>query len=79
MTREEAIHLIEWLQKTPTAKQFYGIIPEELLRYYEEQNQALRIHDVVGRSEQFYCAEWNKVGYVCEEGQCDKCRKTESM
>jgi hypothetical protein len=42
-------------------------------------NKALRIHDVVGRSEQFYCAEWNKVGYVCEEGQCDKCRKTESM
>ena len=43
MTRQEAIHLIEWLQKTPTAKQFYGIIPEELLRYYEEQNPALRI------------------------------------
>ena len=52
MTRQEAIHLIEWLQKTPTAKQFYGIIPEELLRYYEEQNPALRIHDFVGRSEQ---------------------------
>ena len=55
MTRQEAIHLIKWLQQTPTAKQFYGIIPEELLRYYEEQNQALRIHDIVGRSEQLPC------------------------
>lgn len=37
MSRQEKIHLIEWLQKTPTSKQFYGIAPEELLRYYEEQ------------------------------------------
>lgn len=46
MTRQQAIHLIEWLQKAPTAKQFYGIIPEELLRYYEEQNPTLCIHDM---------------------------------
>jgi len=76
MTRQEAIHLIKWLQQTPTAKQFYGIIPEELLRYYEEQNPALRIHDVVGRSEQLFCEEHTpKVRYDWQKGNCLTCAK----
>ena len=28
---------------------------------------------------QFYCAEWNKVGYICEDGQCDRCKKVELL
>lgn len=27
----------------------------------------------------FYCAEWDNVGYVCEDGQCDKCKRAENM
>lgn len=44
----------------------------------EYANQQLLLNGVVGRSEQFYCAEWNKVGYMCEE-QCDKCKKVDNI
>jgi hypothetical protein len=76
MTRQEAIHLIKWLQQTPTTKQFYGIIPEELLRYYEEQNPALRIHDVAGRSEQLLPKECGCCGLIYTKElpkSCNQC------
>ena len=31
------------------------------------------------QSEQFYCAEKYEVGYVCEDGPCDKCKKVDSI
>jgi hypothetical protein len=31
------------------------------------------------RSKNFYCAEFDKCGYVCDEGQCEKCAKFESV
>ena len=36
------------------------------------------IADVSGRSEHFYCADWNRCGATCEE-QCSKCKKAEDM
>lgn len=34
--------------------------------------------EVKPSEETFYCAEWNKVGYVCEY-QCDNCKPTEEV
>jgi len=33
---------------------------------------------VSGQSEQFYCADWNRCGSLCEE-QCNACNKAENM
>jgi hypothetical protein len=41
--------------------------------YLDGYNQALRIHDVVGRSEQFYCWDGEVGEHVCEK-QCEDCR-----
>lgn len=35
------------------------------------------VQDVEVSSEYFYCVERDKVGYICEEGQCEKCRRAE--
>ena len=50
----------------------------DVLEQYLEQNQALRIHDVVGQSEQFVCTD-------CKDGRdpfdldwlCPECRQKE--
>ncbi len=31
------------------------------------------------RNKKFFCAEQDKVGYVCEDGPCDKCAQTEKL
>ena len=38
----------------------------------------LRQCNVSGQSEQFYCADWNRCGSICEE-QCNACNKAENM
>lgn len=41
------------------------------------------IREKFGRKEEpendYYCAEWNNVGYICEDGQCTACLKAESL
>ena len=39
ISKKEIIELVEWLRQVPTAKQFYVLPVEDLLRYYKEQNQ----------------------------------------
>lgn len=41
-------------------------------------NQVLHQPFVVGQSEQFYCADWNRCGSICIE-QCDDCSNAENM
>jgi hypothetical protein len=48
------------------------------LTHEEATQQVLDLFAVVGRSEQFYCADWNRCGATCEE-QCNKCKKAEDM
>ncbi len=38
--KRELTNLIEWLQKVPSTKQFYGTSPELLLQYYLEQRKS---------------------------------------
>lgn len=40
--------------------------------------QQLLLANINGRSEQFYCADWNRCGSICEE-QCNACNKAEKM
>ena len=56
-----------------------GKAPREWTTFIETLNQALRIHDVVGRSEQFYCFdEKNKRIDRCAT-QCETCKKLKLM
>lgn len=53
-------------------------IPDEVLDFMrdasiEKLNQALRIHDVVGQGEQFYCDQ-EKIIKRCKN-QCMRCNK----
>lgn len=41
--------------------------------YLEIDNQALRIHDVVGRSEQLPCGECGKCEMLGDAAPCDEC------
>ena len=41
--------------------------------YLEIENQAFRIHDVVGRSEQYFCQECGKQIYAAETDICLAC------
>ena len=45
--------------------------------FIETVNEALRIHDVVGRSEQFYCDERDNYGNTGCTQQCMACVRDE--
>jgi hypothetical protein len=53
-----------------------GKAPREWTSFIETLNQALRIHDVVGRSERFICASERLPEGRCAE-QCIACFKVE--
>lgn len=48
-------------------------INDEILADLDAMNQALRIHDVVGQGEQFYCDQ-EKIIKRCKN-QCMRCNK----
>lgn len=50
----------------------------EMMNNAQNGLEQLRQYNVVGRSEQFYCADWNRCGSLCEE-QCNACNKAENM
>ena len=52
-----------------------GKAPIEWTSFIETLNQALRIHDVVGRSEQYHCElyDFGRKDKSCEK-QCDGCK-----
>ena len=53
-----------------------GRVPQEWTTFLETLNQALRIHDVVGRSEQLVCDCGNKLtDKEMYFGQCLQCDK----
>jgi acetolactate synthase small subunit len=48
---------------------------EQMKAQIEALNQALRIHDVVGRSEQLVCPDCNKPEKEYRDGLCEMCHK----
>lgn len=48
------------------------------LIFYIGDNQAVFFNDDCFVIDNFYCKEWNNVGYVCED-QCDQCKKAENL
>jgi hypothetical protein len=53
---------------------------KNVLRFVEDLRQVKNcsIPDVVESGEQFYCADWDRCGSVCEE-QCNACIKADNM
>ena len=66
---------LEYYRKN--AEEDYLTVPISVLRYITEMEQALRIHDVVGRSEQLkcLCKEPKVVKEFIPTDCCGKCNK----
>jgi len=62
----------DWFDKSPGGEKLY--FESEVIRMMNEYaNEALRIHDVVGRSEQFICHDCKKDTIEWNDGICEDC------
>ena len=59
----------KWLEWAKNKKE----INDEILADLEAMNQALRIHDVVGKSEQFICHDCGKDTVEWSDELCEDC------
>ena len=78
MTDKEIENFVNWLQSC-TAKKFYSADAEDLI--FEFKNQALRQHDVSGRSEQLVCTFCgiNPIDEVCKHPKvCSEKKKVKA-
>ena len=67
-------------QRSNSIRELWALSPKQIeyIAFIMEEYAALRQPLVSGQSEQFYCADWNRCGSICEE-QCNTCNKAENM